>query len=189
MKKLFILLFLQVCLVFPAFAQTEEQEPTRFELYIQKQVEYMDLTGFIQATIENNTSHIQKLFNNGLNPDGTISGVPLVFYAIYLGRPQVLELILNNGADPNKTCFKESPIHFAVYLKRKECLEILLKNGADINKKCIGRSALDFAMSKKQYETALYLLNQGALPSKYVYRKAKKSENVELKKYLGLNVN
>ncbi len=193
MRKLFILLLLQLCLICPALAQNEdtaqEQTQTKFELYIQKQVEYMDLTGFIQATIENNTNHIEKLFQNGPNPDGTIGGVPLIFYAIYLDRPQVLELILNNGANPNKTCFKELPLHFCVYLKRTECLEILLKHGADINKKCIGRSALDFAMSKKQYDTALYLLENGALPSKYVYRKAKKSENVELKKFLGINVN
>lgn len=189
MKKLFILLFLQFLLIAPALAQSEEQEQTKFELYIQKQVEYMDLTGFIQATIENNTSHIEKLLNNGLDPNSTIGGVPLIFYPIYLDKPQVLELILVHGADPNKTCFKELPIHFCIYLKRNTCLEILLKNNADINKKCIGRSALDFAMSKKQYQTALYLLKNGALPSRYVYKKAKKTENIELKKYLGLNVN
>lgn len=189
MKKIFILLLFQFCLIFPVHAQSEEQEVTRFELYIQKQVEYMDLTGFIQAAIENNTTHIKKLFENGLSPDDTIGGVPHIFYAIYLDKPEVLELILKHGGNPNKTCFKESPLHFCIYLKRKTCLELLLKYGADINKKCLGRNALDFAMSKKQYETALYLLKQGALPTKYTYRKAKKSKNAELKKYLGLNVN
>ncbi|MBQ3101622.1 ankyrin repeat domain-containing protein [bacterium] len=189
MKKLIILLFLQLFLITPSFAQDNEQEPTKFELYIQKQVEYMDLTGFIQATIENDTAHIKKLFENGLKPDDTIGGVPHIFYAIYLDKPQVLDLILSYGGNPNKTCFKESPLHFCIYLKRKNCLNILLQYGADINKKCLGRSALDFAMSKKEYKTALHLLKCGALPSRYTYRKAKKADNIELKRYLGMNVN
>lgn len=189
MKKLIILLFLQLFFIIPAFSQTEEQEPTKFELYIQKQVEYMDLTGFIQATIENDTEHIKKLFENGLKPDDTIGGIPHMFYAIYLDKPQVLELILSYGGNPNKTCFKESPLHFSIYLKKKKCLDILLKYGADVNKKCLGRSALDFAMNKKEYKTALYLLKCGALPSRYTYRKAKRADNIELKKYLGMNVN
>ncbi len=180
---------MQFCLITPIFAQSEEIEQTRFELYIQKQVERADLSGFIQATVENNTAHIKKLFENGLDPNGTIGAVPLVFYPIYLERPQVLELVLQNGADPNKTCFKISALLFSIQLKKKNCIELLLKFGADINKKCAKVTALDFAISKKDYETALYLLRQGALPSKYTYRKAKKSKNEELIKYLGLNVN
>ena len=189
MKKIFILLLLQLLLIVPTFAQDEDGQPTKFELYIQKQVEYMDLTGFIQATIENNRKHVQKLFENGLNPDGTIGGVPHIFYPVYLDKPEILELVLQNGANPNKTCFKQPPMHFCIYLKRKTCLEILIKHNADINKKYLGKNALDYAMSKKDYETALYLLKQGALPSKYTYRKAKKTGNIELRKYLGMNVN
>ncbi len=189
MKKIFILLILHFYLIIPALAQDENTVPTKFELYIQKQVEYMDLSGFIQATIENDTEHIQKLFDNGLNPDGTIGGVAHIFYPIYLNKPQVLELVLKNKANPNKTCLRESALHFCIYLKRKTCLETLIKYGADVNKKCLGKSALDYAISKKDYETALYLLKQGALPSRYTYRKAKKAENIELKKYLGMNVN
>ena len=98
-------------------------------------------------------------------------------------------IFIKNKANPNKTCLRESAMHFCIYLKRKTCLETLIKYGADVNKKCLGKSALDYAISKKDYETALYLLKQGALPSRYTYRKAKKAENIELKKYLGMNVN
>ena len=177
MKKI-VLLLIYIFLFVPTFARAEDNSV--FELYIQKQIEIEDGRGILRAIVYDDTKFIREQLVNGLNPDMSIGKIPVIFFPIYLNKPQSLSLFLEFGANPNKTFMNESPLNFAVYRNSFDSLVKLIKNGANVNSKNLGKTPLDWALKEKNYKMAEYLINNGASISSKNNKKIKKLKNSEL---------
>ena len=155
---LFLLLFISLFLPSRAFAE----DNSVFELYIQKQIKIEDGRGILRAIVYDDLKFIREQLVNGLNPDMSIGKIPVIFFPIYLDKPQSLSLFLEFGANPDKTFMNESPLNFAVYRNSENSVVELIKNGANINSKNLGKTPLDWALIEKEYKIAEHLIKNGA---------------------------
>jgi ankyrin repeat protein len=180
-KTLLFLLFF----IFLSVPQTVvAQENSVFELYIQKQIEIEDGRGILRAIVYDDLKFIREQLINGLNPDMSIGKIPVIFFPIYLNKPQSLALFLEFGANPDKTFAGESPLNFAVYRNSKDSLLELIKNGANLNSKNLGKTPLDWALKEKNYLMAEILIKNGADISSKNNKKIRKIKNAELLKLI-----
>ena len=177
---LFLLLFISLFLPSRAFAE----DNSIFELYIQKQIEIEDGRGILKAIVYDDLKFIREQLVNGLNPDMSIGKIPVIFFPIYLDKPQSLSLFLEFGANPDKTFMNESPLNFAVYRNSENSVVELIKNGANINSKNLGKTPLDWALIEKEYKIAEHLIKNGANISNKNNKKIKKLKNAELLKLI-----
>ena len=122
------------------------------ELYIQKQLEIEDGRGILRAIVKDDRKYIREQLINGLNPDMRVGKIPVIFFPIYLEKPDMLSIFLEFGANPNKTLMGESPLNFAIYRNSIPSAYKLIENGANINSKNAGKTPLDHALREKNYE-------------------------------------
>jgi hypothetical protein len=100
--------------------------------------------GYIASAIDSGrTNVIEKLLDEGLDPDMIVNGIPILYIAAVYNKTNIVRLLLNKGADPNLqiTPGGETPI-FAP--DDPNILDMLIRHGADVNHK---NSAGDTALS------------------------------------------
>ena len=173
MKKIILFLYFFILLIFPSYS-VESENPI-FELYIQKQLEIEDGRGILRAIVKDDRKYIREQLINGLNPDMSVGKIPVIFFPIYLEKPDMLSIFLEFGANPNKTLMGESPLNFAIYRNSIPSAYKLIENGANINSKNAGKTPLDHALREKNYEFSCFLINSGANITKKNKRKMLKS--------------
>lgn len=117
-------------------------------------VNIKDWGKFQSALINNDTTTLQKLLDNGYD----INSVPLKPYikathlhtAIYESESitnKTIEFLIQNGADINYAEQDSySPIFSTVVLKRPDLTKMLINYGADTGKIFQGKSIIDFAI-------------------------------------------
>lgn len=115
---------------------------------------------FIMAVNTNNIELIQKLLNQGLDPNfvDNQKRTPL-HLAVSKGYTDVVQLLLQNGAKQNrKDILGNTPLHLATCTTNVKIIKMLLEAGANITMKDLNhRTPLNLAKSKYDILQRSYL--------------------------------
>lgn len=183
MKKLFVLFFLiLICLQLPASAElkTSQNNTTpRYEGMI-KNIK-IPPSSFIYYIVEGDKATVEKLIEDGADPNFTYMRIPSVFFASYYKQYEILDLLLSNGADINKKCLGITLLDFSVYNLNAESTRIAIDHKADFNIDKEGVEYLGYAIKKNNHELIKLFLDAGVIPDRYCIKKAKKLDDDNLK--------
>ncbi len=108
---------------------------------------------------------LQDFLRQGNNPDGLYgqSQIPLLHYAVSLGKADAVKIILEAGADIEKVFERETPLMIAVLFNQKAIVNLLLKYNAAINgHNNEGETAFILAAKENNVEIMKLLYEKGA---------------------------
>lgn len=183
MKKLliiffFILIFFQTPLL--TTAQTQQDKPSpRYEGMI-KNIK-IPPSSFIYYIVEGDKITVEKLIEEGADPNFTYMRIPATFFASYYKQYEIMNLLLAHGADINKKCLGITLLDFSVYNLNAESTRIAIDHKADFNKDKEGVEYLEYAIKKNNLELIKLFLDEGVIPDRYCIKKAKKLDDDNLK--------
>ena len=175
MKKLFVLFFLiLICLQLPASAElkTSQNNTTpRYEGMI-KNIK-IPPSSFIYYIVEGDKITVEKLIEEGADPNFTYMRIPATFFASYYKQYEIMNLLLAHGADINKKCLGITLLDFSVYNLNAESTRIAIDHKADFNIDKEGVEYLGYAIKKNNHELIKLFLDAGVIPDRYCIKKAK----------------
>ncbi len=137
------------------------QDPQTTSLGREERYDTPDL--FIAAH-RGNLAEVQRLLNDGANPDVKLGGCAAIYQPIMRGYNDVCFALLDAGADPNIILPGELfPIYIAAEFGNLALVKKLVACGAEIDKETPrGNTALRNAAEEGRYEVVKYLLENGA---------------------------
>ncbi|XP_053684663.1 ankyrin repeat domain-containing protein 54-like [Sabethes cyaneus] len=120
--------------------------------YCKSRLQAVHTTMFLNATMVNNTEHMQNMINKGFNPNNrefTFNRSAL-HIACSRGFTDAVRLLLENGANPNiRDLNRNTPLHLAACTENIAIIDLLLKYGTDVTARdSNGLIALEIAIGK-----------------------------------------
>jgi uncharacterized protein len=110
-------------------------------------------------------ARLDGLVRHGLDPDATVTGLPLLAIAASSGHVEATRMLLRHGADVERRSVDgRTPLMLAVATGGSAAtMRVLLEAGADVNATDpVGYSVLMLAVSSRQPEHVRLLLDAGA---------------------------
>lgn len=178
MKKLFVLLSLFLFFCIEAFA-----DESLLKDRINERGYECSLRGYASAVSYGDIEAVSDFLQIGYSPETKVIKVPVVFYAVFNEKPEVLEMLLRAGANPNSTCGKVSLLTASIEVGNKDLIKVLIKNKADINKEVFKLTPLNFSLIKKDKDIAKMLMQAGAKPDKDSIKYAKRLKDEQFTQY------
>lgn len=183
MKKLFIILF-TILIIFQVPVSTlaktnQENTQTRYEGII-KSIK-IPPSSFLYYIVAGDKQTVEKLINEGADPNFTYMSIPATFFASYYKQYEILDILLSRGADINKKCLGITLLDFSVYNLDKKSTFIAIDHKADFNKDKEGVEYLRYAIRKNNSDLIKIFLDAGIIPDKYCIKQTKKLDDENLK--------
>ena len=183
MKK--VILLLSILLISgTAFAFDVPKNEEYYKSQIQNQRFLYNATGLAGAIQKDNPEVVDMFMKAGFDPNTTLTGTPMLIFAIYQNKPECAKVLLNAGANPETSVppmfvsvRSVNALTYSINKGSSDIVSSLIEHNVDVNKTWNGKTPLNRAIAKKQVKIVEMLLKAGATPDKKTWKLVEKSKD------------